>query len=297
MNVDLYESTGDYMIVDLDTGNYAFEDLRATQAESNARYNIDRNKGERLVLRKVPKTSASAYPDGYPTGNSTAYPTANTETNWTTTVDYFIGIFELTSAQYDRLMSGTASESYKPKGSVKWQTLRGVGASASSTSEVTANATGGGVFQRLSAKTGLYFDMPTELMWEIACRAGEKKAYPWGADDTTDLGTYAWYSGNSGNSTQPVGGKAANNWGLFDMLGNVMEMCRDGKSQANLAESSSVFTPAANPSSNYERRIRGGSYRSAESNVNPSSRGTVNHQPSSFSATAEQGCRAALYIK
>ena len=142
MNVDLYESTGDYMIVDLDTGNYAFEDLRATQAESNARYNTAQNKGERLVLRKVAKTSENAYSDGYPTGNSTTYPTGNTETNWTTTADYFIGIFELTSAQYDRLMSGTASESYKPKASVKWQTLRGVGASASSTGEVTANAAG-----------------------------------------------------------------------------------------------------------------------------------------------------------
>ena len=293
MNVDLYESTGDYMIVDLDTGNYAFEDLRATQAESNARYNTDQNKGERLVLRKVAKTSESAYPDGYPTGNNASYGSTNSETTWTTTKDYFIGIFELTSSQYDRIF-GTASSSYRPKATVKWHVLRGVGNTASSTSSVTPSATGSGVFQRLCAKTGLYFDMPTELMWEIACRAGEAKLYPWGADDNTNLGDYAWYKANS-SSAQPVGGKLPNNWGLFDMLGNVQEMCRDGNSQSNLSGASDVFTPAANPSGDYERRIRGFAYNS--SSADPSSRSLVNHYPPTFYAQPYQGCRAALYIK
>lgn len=295
MNVDLYETTGDYMIVDLDTGNYAFEDKRASLELSNARYNTDQNKGERLVLRRVPRTAASNYPGGYPTGNNTTYPSANTETTWTTDKDYFIGIFELTCAQYDRLF-GTVSESYLPKASVKWHTLRGVSNSASSSGNLTPNVKGSGVFQRLSGKTGLYFDMPTELMWEIACRAGEAKLYPWGADDATDLGTYAWY-GNSAGSTHAVGGKDPNAWGLFDMLGNVLEMCRDGKSQTDLAGAASVFTPAANPSGDYVRKIRGGSYKTAVSNVNPSYRGEVNHYPTSWAATAEQGCRVALYIK
>ena len=292
MNVDLYETTGDYMIVDLDTGNYAFEDMRATLELSNARYNTDQNKGERLVLRRVSRTSDSAYPGGYPTGNTDAYPTANTETTWTTDKDYFIGIFELTRAQYDRIF-GTISDSYLPKGSVQWQTLRGVTKGASPLVDLTPNVSGNGVFQRLSGKTGLYFDLPTELMWEIACRAGESKAWPWGADDATDLGTYAWYGSSSG-TTHAAGGKSSNAWGLFDMLGNVMEICRDGASQANLADASSVFIPAAVNSDN-TRRVRGGWVKSTNAQCNPSARATVNHY--SFAAGGDQGCRVALYIR
>jgi formylglycine-generating enzyme required for sulfatase activity len=67
------------------------------------------------------------------------------------------------------------------------------------------------------------FRLPTEAEWEYAARAGEAHRYA-GSDD---LDAVAWHGGNSDGSTQPVGGKRPNSWGLHDMSGNVWERCWD----------------------------------------------------------------------
>lgn len=67
------------------------------------------------------------------------------------------------------------------------------------------------------------FCLPTEPQWAYA--AG------WDGNQTSTRGSvdrFAWHSGNSGLATQPVGQKASNGLGLYDMLGNVMEWCGDG---------------------------------------------------------------------
>ncbi len=46
-------------------------------------------------------------------------------------------------------------------------------------------------------------------------------------DAAGELSDYAWYSKNAASRTQPVGKKITNKWGLFDMQGNVMELCQD----------------------------------------------------------------------
>ncbi|MBN1837269.1 MAG: formylglycine-generating enzyme family protein [Spirochaetales bacterium] len=65
------------------------------------------------------------------------------------------------------------------------------------------------------------FRLPTEAEWECACRAGTT------APRYGELDAIAWYRDNSGMSTHPVAQKAANAWGLHDMLGNVWEWCAD----------------------------------------------------------------------
>ena len=71
---------------------------------------------------------------------------------------------------------------------------------------------------------GLSLSLPTEAQWEYACRAGIT-----GATYEDDLDEMAWYGSNSNSETHNVGLKRPNGWGLYDVLGNVLEWCEDGR--------------------------------------------------------------------
>jgi formylglycine-generating enzyme required for sulfatase activity len=73
---------------------------------------------------------------------------------------------------------------------------------------------------------GYRFSLPTEPQWEYACRAGTQTMY-YSGESETDLARVAWYAGNSGEQTHPVGEKEPNQWELYDLHGNVYEWCYD----------------------------------------------------------------------
>jgi len=105
-------------------------------------------------------------------------------------------------------------------------------------------------------KVGL--SLPTEAQWEHACRAGTQSAYCFG-NDIADLGTYAWYDGNSDKQTHPVGQKKSNAFGLYDFHGNVWEWVLDWYKDY---PKSRVIDPTG-PSSGSRRVSRGGSWSSS----------------------------------
>ncbi len=75
---------------------------------------------------------------------------------------------------------------------------------------------------RLNDRVGtMRYRLPTEAEWEYAARAGTR------GDRYGDLDAIAWYAGNSGQKTHPVGLTVPNAWGLYDMLGNVWEWVED----------------------------------------------------------------------
>ncbi len=69
------------------------------------------------------------------------------------------------------------------------------------------------------------YRLPTEAEWEYACRAGTTT--PWHSGTEAALGNYAWYSRNSNDDVHEVGKKLPNAFGLYDMHGNVWELCWD----------------------------------------------------------------------
>ncbi len=106
---------------------------------------------------------------------------------------------------------------------------------------------------------GYIYRLPTEAEFEFCCRAGTEHGY------SDKLITVAWYNVNSGSTSHDVGIKSSNNFGLYDVLGNVAEWCLD---REGVYPQKTVIDPKG-PHIGTSRIIRGGSWFNSEKFCTP----------------------------
>jgi formylglycine-generating enzyme required for sulfatase activity len=157
---------------------------------------------------------------------------------------FYMGVTEVTQAQYEAVMGTNPSQFKGPTNPVEMVTWNDAVEFC----------------RKLSEKTRKAVRLPTEAEWEYACRAGTKTRFSFGDSDSM-LGDYAWCGSNSGGKTNPVGRKKPNPWGLYDMHGNVWEWCADWYG----SYSSGASTDPQGPGSGGQRVLRGGSWYYVES--------------------------------
>ena len=125
----------------------------------------------------------------------------------------------------------------------------------------------------LSARTGKTYRLPTEAEWEYAARAGAQTAFPTGGDEAA-LDKDAWFALNADGRPHPVATKAANTFGLHDMIGNVAEWCIDlydprAYARWEPATLGPVLLPTA---ARYPHVVRGGSWADPAARVRSAAR-------------------------
>lgn len=124
--------------------------------------------------------------------------------------------------------------------------------------------------EKLNRITGRNFRLPTEAEWEYAAKSTlntdgslSEITSKFAGGEMPD--SYAWYSGNSGNTLHAVGTKKPNAFGLYDMCGNVIEWCQDIYTNYNTGD------PELDKS---QRVLRGGFFGGDKASVRTTSRGS-----------------------
>ena len=263
-----------YMVIDLSAGaNATSYPVTYVEEAPSGGFNTDAYKTTKLVLRRIlprPFKMCGKY-------------------NVVLSKPYYMGIFEVTQKQYELVMGSNPSEykgDMRPVETVSYNTIRGSSEGSKWPSSSAVDSTS--FMGKLRTRTGLDFDLPTEAQWEYAGRAGATTDYNNGKNYNetyyipdgkkvyydSNLDPLARYSGNISNkggyseAHTTVGSYQPNAWGLYDIHGNVWEMCLDwmnGDLSSGIVDPKG---PASDPSpigTTCFRLVRGGSWNNKAS--------------------------------
>jgi formylglycine-generating enzyme required for sulfatase activity/Tol biopolymer transport system component len=185
------------------------------------------------------------------------------------TKPFYMGVTEVTQTQYERVMG------YNPS-AFSWTGKQSDLVAGEDTSDYPVETVSWEkaveFCKRLSAlpaekSARRVYRLPTEAEWEYACRAGTTTSFSFG-DSEAKIGKYGWCRDTR---THPVGQKLANAWGLYDVHGNVSELCSDICSH-EYYKTSPTDDPTG-PTEGSRRALRGGDWRDYPSHARSAQRG------------------------
>jgi formylglycine-generating enzyme required for sulfatase activity len=267
---------GRYLVVDLSGGPDAKRwPVKFLDTAPAGGFNTDEYKTKKLVLLRI---EAGSFTMGSPPDELGRY--ANEDLHPVTlTKPYYIGLFEMTQRQWELAMGNNPSQDKGPTRPVECTSYDDIRGRDAGSCWPASNAVDPcSLVGKLRAKTGLSFDLPTDAQWEHACRAGAQTALYTGVNLTAprhdaavdqiarygyDNGTHGGIRDGKGGYPErhtAVGSYRPNAWGLYDMGGNVWELCRDWYA---LYLGPSAATDPAGPPSGQERVRRGGAWDNA----------------------------------
>ena len=242
-----------YMVIDVSGGadaeTYPVDFLNG---EPVGGFNTPEYKGDKIVLRRI---HPGSYMAGSPTAEANRTAANEVQHRVAISKSFYIGLFEVTQQQYLNVVGTNPSQykgddwQFRPVEKVSWDTIRGTGNWPNSTNVLATSFMGKlcAKCRSLNPDTRQYdkpvtgFDLPTEFQWEYACRAGTTGAFNTTnaynnadlSEQTAQLKKLGRYYGNttdgrgSGDAHTIVGNYEPNQWGLYDMHGNVHEWCLD----------------------------------------------------------------------
>ena len=290
-----------YMVVDLSCASqpnteryYPAEEFLPGGLLTNPDYRTTSLVMRKIMAKNVTWTMGSVGELGRVGAREAAHPA-------TLTGNYYIGVFEITQAQWESVTDYNNSwfqypgcKATRPVDYVCYHEIRHSHNDTHDASDGAAYWPGKpyeySFLGKLRTKTGIDFDLPTESQWEFACRSGRGEGRWNNGEPIVDVvsdpnlpGRSTYNAGdnidsrcqsasaasliddNEGSAT--VGSYAKNAWGLYDMHGNVYEWCLDYYDDDITSLGGQVNinvndkTQKANGTGGYSRLIRGGSWR------------------------------------
>ena len=315
------DNTPDYMVVDISAGAqpntqkyYPSVEFLPGGLLGNPAYRTTS-----LVMRKI-----NAKDVVWTMGSTPSESQRNSAREMTHTVkldqNYYIGVFEVTQDQWSMIKGSSPARfvnaAYRAMRPVEYVSYNGIRHSSDNSDNSAyyypAAPNPASFLGQLRTKTGIDFDLPSEAQWEFAARAGNGSTR-WGdgsailnTDEDANLSLHGRYGKNGGlvngtgnpnantagaeNGTAIVGSYEPNAWGLYDMSGNVWELCLDWHN----ADNSSWNGAVATTSDNGKRIMRGGGFDCVAGRCRPAFRFPYTQDDTNWSYGFRLACYAGL---